>query len=569
MDMKDKEPKLSTRDFLKVAGASTLALFLGSCVKKIEAITSAPATSDGGTLTPFPTEISPSETPAEATATSEIAWARPMVSVEQAKSVIPATPVSLDENGNLVGLEGKDETLRTDVRDRCLALLSAKEQNFSLTEGEMADNRVTREDFTGGRVYFSQDAVSGHWILYFRLANGDIMHQVVSYGGGGMQWADYPASYDASVRVTGNYLPLAVPSAEVGVVWLYSPDGKVVIPQFVASPKTLVDGETVFTQALRYGYAYEPATWVEIPGLEALSFSTPEQVFVPEGFQIGALGLLQNPETGRNVLTMNPEADWQRLREGIIGGLWQANVDYAKYIGLSTDATKYSKENFIKAALEGKTLKIGIPVRDRPDWDNWGDRDDPHSYYNVIYKKYRQSLLRLKTVNVRLDNIQLQVLDPVHFSKFMGGRDWLDLEQEAISQGLMPSDKGNGAIAFTVSDNGELVITTGSYDFRDIPIPDNPNLTIGRFDDSLHDKYPNFFREDGLGNTADKAASYCIGVITDWLNYLPAAEKKTYYGEMKNGIAYKYILVPLALPDDIRENVDKWYTNPPPFVFTR
>jgi hypothetical protein len=299
-------------------------------------------------------------------------------------------------------------------------------------------------------------------------------------------------------------------------------------------------------------------------------FLPPEApIFTPEGFQISELGLLQNPETGRNVLVMNPEADWERVREEIIGGLWQANIDWWRFAGQSSDALNYSQEEFIKAALEGKTLKIGIPVRDHPDWDNWGGRDDPHSYYNVIYKTDRQTLLRLKSVNVRLDDIQLQVLDPVHFKEFMGGRDWLDLEQEAISQGIMPSDKGNGAIAFTVSDNGELVITTGSYDFRDIPIPDNPNLTIGRFDDSLHDNYHNFFREDGLGVTADKAASYYIGVITEWLNHLPQAEKKTYYREMKNGIAYKYILVPLALPDDIRIDLDKRYTSLPLFIFTR
>ncbi|MFH1633546.1 MAG: hypothetical protein ABIG63_05990, partial [Chloroflexota bacterium] len=38
-------------------------------------------------------------------------------------------------------------------------------------------------------------------------------------------------------------------------------------------------------------------------------------VFIPEGFQVSELGLLQDPETGRDVLAMNPEADWERVRE--------------------------------------------------------------------------------------------------------------------------------------------------------------------------------------------------------------------------------------------------------------
>jgi len=155
-------------------------------------------------------------------------------------------------------------------------LTQAANQNFGLTAGEMDTFRLTREDFTQGRVFFNQDAASGQWILYFKLGNGDIMHRVISYGGGGMQWFDYPATYDATATgITGDYLPLAIPGGEEGVVWFHSPDGKVVIPQFVASPKTLADGSRVYTQALHYGLAYEVETWTEIPGTESLAYEIP------------------------------------------------------------------------------------------------------------------------------------------------------------------------------------------------------------------------------------------------------------------------------------------------------
>jgi hypothetical protein len=60
---------------------------------------------------------------------------------------------------------------------------------------------------------------------------------------------------------------------------------------------------------------------------------------------------------------MNPEAEWARVRQEIIGGLWEANVDWAKYTGQGNDVVNYTKDAFIKVALEGKQFHIGIPAR--------------------------------------------------------------------------------------------------------------------------------------------------------------------------------------------------------------
>ena len=81
--------------------------------------------------------------------------------------------------------------------------------------------------------------------------------------------------------------------------------------------------------------------WCERERLAAAPYS------IAEGFAIAEGGLLKNPETGKNVLAMNPEADWERVREGIIGGLWQANMDWYQYTGQGSDALNYStKEEF-------------------------------------------------------------------------------------------------------------------------------------------------------------------------------------------------------------------------------
>ena len=303
---------------------------------------------------------------------------------------------------------------------------------------------------------------------------------------------------------------------------------------------------------------------------------TPEAVFVPEGFQIGELGLLQNPETGKNVLAMNPEADWQRVREEIIGGLWQANIDWDKFTGESSDALNYSKEAFIKAALEGKILKIGIPVRDNITLEkivrakeNGNLIEGPHDDYNVLFIKYGGSLVRLKLVEVRLNNIQVQVVAVSSFKHLMGEKEWLDLGNEALSQTLTPNDKGNGAIHFGINEEKNLIITTGNYYTGDQPVG-GMQLTMGNFNPAFHDKYPTYFREDGLGVNVDKAASFYTACIVDWLKQLPAGEKDI-GGGFKDGRRLRYILLPLALPAVGAGSLDTsgWYVNPSIFVFTK
>jgi len=303
---------------------------------------------------------------------------------------------------------------------------------------------------------------------------------------------------------------------------------------------------------------------------------TPEVIFVPEGFQIGELGLLQNPETGKNVLAMNPEADWQRVREEIIGGLWQANIDWDKFTGESSDALNYSKEAFIKAALEGKILKIGIPVRDNITLEkivrakeNGNLIEGPHDDYNVLFIKYGGSLVRLKLVEVRLNNIQVQVVAVSSFKHLMGEKEWLDLGNEALSQTLTPNDKGNGAIHFGINEEKNLIITTGNYYTGDQPVG-GMQLTMGNFNPAFHDKYPTYFREDGLGVNVDKAASFYTACIVDWLKQLPAGEKDI-GGGFKDGRRLRYILLPLALPAVGAGSLDTsgWYVNPSIFVFTK
>jgi len=255
------------------------------------------------------------------TLTAETAFARPVVSLDQVTNVPPSIPVSLDDDKNLVGLAEKSADLRDEVRNRVWALTQAANQNFGLTASEMDTFKLTREDFTQGRIFFNQDATSGQWTLYFKLGNGDIMHRVISYGGGGMQWFDYPATYDATATgITGDYLPLAIPGGEEGVVWFHSPDGKVVIPQFVASPKTLADGSRVLTQALHYGLAYEVETWVEIPGTESLAVLPPlPQEFVDQipkdSYQYDASGLHIKVAQGQ-VVDIPQDQITERLKSG-------------------------------------------------------------------------------------------------------------------------------------------------------------------------------------------------------------------------------------------------------------
>jgi len=275
---------------------------------------------------------------------------------------------------------------------------------------------------------------------------------------------------------------------------------------------------------------------------------TPEVIFVPERFQIGELGLLKNPETGRNVLAMNPEADWNRVREEIIGGLWQANVDYFGFTGEASDAINYSKEAFIQAAKEGKTLKIGIPVRANIDWDNVDKEKRP----GVSLYKMRPSILNLKMVEIKLDDIKIQILDSDAFKNYLGGKGWWDEEMEAFSPYAFSDSRSPiSPVHFSVGDNGELVISTGSYYFGDTrPVPEE--FWLGRFNS-----------EKGIGSQADRAVTLFLGETMAELMHFSAGEFK-FTG--LDGKIIKVVALTMIEQDVLWE---KWYVSPQLFIFSK
>lgn len=281
--------------------------------------------------------------------------------------------------------------------------------------------------------------------------------------------------------------------------------------------------------------------------------ATPEVVFVPEGFAVTESGLLKNPETGKDALAFNPEADWEKVREGVIGGLWQANVDWYKLTGEGSDALNYSQEEFIKAALEGKVLRIGIPVRDN------------RLREEVVFGKSSLPIgIRFKAVDVKLDSIQVQLLDPNATRVDMGEKGWLAEDQEAFVLRFEDAASGNGSLLFEVNEQGQLVISVGSYYFGDM-VTAGRQFEIGRFGSGLNEKYPSYFRSDGLGVDADKALSLYFAAMADWFNYIP--DGKSYV--LSRNSSGKLVTVSTLKTVDSAQvwNMDGWYLNPPVFKF--
>jgi len=285
--------------------------------------------------------------------------------------------------------------------------------------------------------------------------------------------------------------------------------------------------------------------------------ATAEAPFVAEGFAIAEGGFLKNPETGKNVLAMNPEADWEKVREGIIGGLWQANMDWYQYTGQSSDALNYStKEEFIQAAKEGKVLKIGIPVRD--DNSKFKEKFD-HAVGDRI------PAIVLRKAEVKLDSIQVQLLDPNAFKEYAGGKDWFADDQEIFVLRRDDKNSGNGALLFGVDEAGQLTISVGSYYFGD-GVAAEPDLEIGRFGDVGERKYPAPYREDGLGVKADKALSLYFASMVDWLNFFPAGEG---WSLGKDGSHIKGIGMTKSSDAAGVWEMNGWYLDPPVFVFAK
>jgi hypothetical protein len=259
-----------------------------------------------------------------------------------------------------------------------------------------------------------------------------------------------------------------------------------------------------------------------------LPTETPEVVFVPEGFQIGEMGLLRDPATANDVLNMNPEADWARVRQEIIGGLWEANVDWANYTGQGNDAVNYTKDAFIAAALQGKQFHIGIPVRLDSEIVPEGDR---------AVQQVKDALVTFEMVNIELNNIHLQSLVSDAFIQ-KTGKSWLDNHQRAYNCGLQEFGVGANACLFSV-ENGKLVMSAGSF-YQGGKAIVTRGVLIGDFDPASYEEYPTYFRPDGLGLQADRAVSYTLGM---GINELVFYSKSHYQFTGSTGETVKIISV--------------------------
>ena len=286
----------------------------------------------------------------------------------------------------------------------------------------------------------------------------------------------------------------------------------------------------------------------------------PEQVFVPEGFQMGELGLLRNPETGKNVLVMNPEADWEAFRQMAIGSIWQASKDWAGLTGEQSDASKMTQEEFLSKALAGEKLTFGIPVR--ADTKGLEDKEPTYPESWGPYDLYTKDV-KFKIVKARLDDVIIQVLDPVSFEKYMGGLDWYDAKQEAFTPVPdVPSASSQTAIHFAEK-NGQLVISVGSYYFGDVPV--SPRLvTFGKFDNEISKKYKGYYRPDGIGIEANKVATRLIIWTLEKLKYLP------YWNQVKAPAYKRFTLQNFVRLSHIgNDKIDFFGDISPLFVFSQ
>ncbi len=253
-----------------------------------------------------------------------------------------------------------------------------------------------------------------------------------------------------------------------------------------------------------------PATATALPVAASPTSQPVPTSFAPVGFSIGPLGLLRDPSTGLDVLGPDSKADWSALRQRLIEGLWSANVDWADYTGESNDAAKYgTKEAFVEAALQGQTFELGIPVR-------MDDRLIPKEDTNIWTS--RERFVVMKLVDVQLAKIQLQVLAPVVFRQYAGSG-WTDSGQEAYDSGLACIARcAPGAALFSATD-GILTLSVGSLNFAPLEQSQmDPKFLVGNFDPEFYRQYPTRYRPDGIGKSADVAASWVLAMAVDELS---------------------------------------------------
>lgn len=231
------------------------------------------------------------------------------------------------------------------------------------------------------------------------------------------------------------------------------------------------------------------------------SAETPEVVFVPEGFKIGPGGLLRNPD-GKDVLAFNPEADWGKFQQIIRARFYEIGWEWYKYTGIRSDVLNYSfEEEFIKAAQEGNVFNIGIPVR----------VDGSYVPNNTLDQREKDRFVELEMVNVSLNDIQIQILAPEEFKQFTG-KNWQENGQKAYDCISYPGT-GSNVILFSTNET-KLVISVGSF-YSKSNIPPSFQGIIGDFNPELYEKYPTYFRPNGIGVKADRAASFILGIAID------------------------------------------------------
>lgn len=284
----------------------------------------------------------------------------------------------------------------------------------------------------------------------------------------------------------------------------------------------------------------------------------PEKVFIPEGFQIGELGLLQNPETGRNILAMNPEADWEKRRKEIIGNFWEASVEWARFTGQGCDASRMTKEAFLAKALSGEELTFGIPIRA----DTKG-LEDKQVDYSKDWPKYPAYVgdVELKIVTARLNDMVIQALTGSQFMKYMGEKSWTAEGQEAWDPIPAYLDLPYNALHFAEKD-GKIIITVGSY-YTGNQVPTTRSMLVGDFKPELAQKYKSYYREDGIGFEANQAITKFLYWGISELGLFPVGKATVH---LTDGSSLKFISVfeiynktPIA-PEEF---------SPPLFIFSQ
>jgi hypothetical protein len=228
--------------------------FMNSCAVPVVKETTETNLTTAGTLvpqsmtsTPIPTEtLIPTITPTP-TATAYAHHERSLLSVDMVKNINASLEISLDENGNIVGLPDDTELLKKKIMEELYKILAEK--------------------FIGSQIYYDEDPESEQFVLIVILG-GTIFHRLIINNEGNKELYDFPTTFgfaDNGLTLVGDYSGVSFPGKNysVGVVW---DNG---IPQLVSNRLAFPNGDSYFTHYLIYNepYAYTAMLWREIPGI--------------------------------------------------------------------------------------------------------------------------------------------------------------------------------------------------------------------------------------------------------------------------------------------------------------